>query len=206
MNISIKNIALTIVAVVVLFFTITKGPGLVKDYFLKAPIKVVTQPLNLQKPSEIEKNSVPKNHKIIGVLKPVSSDSNGNRWEKKDTSIVVHIDEKCNTCSAEYQQVVVTKPYFGFSFHPKFYIGMANGDISLGYNQEILRARRVTLDGLISIPYAGLGVSLNVTDNFYVGGGAVVKYIEYSHLTDAMSYRQTNLTQVGPIVYLGFYF
>lgn len=158
-------------------------------------------------PTAEDKKVVPSDHKIITVIKPNKTPVIDG-WEIKDKKIIVHVDSKCATCAAEYTQVDSTKTYVGFSFRPKFFLGYSDNTLIPGYDQEIFRFGRTSVDLLASVPYVAIAMDYNITKGFFIGAGGYFKYANYKEITDVGSY-SINLDfwkTVYPGAQMGFHF
>ncbi len=166
----------------------------------------VIQPLKTQVPTDYDKSIVPAGRTAIGVIKPIA-EIKSHPWEKKEVKIIAHVDSKCNTCPVNYLQDTKTKIFVGFSFKPKLYLGY-DQQLTLGYDQELFRVGRFSLDYLLTIPTTGLGIGYNLTDNFFIGAGANVRYLQYESFTAINTYKfdLEKMQLVYPIAYIGFGF
>lgn len=121
---------------------------------------------------------------------------------------VIHTDGKCNTCTPKVTQITKTKPVYGLVNEPKMYFGASNSDVAFGYAHSFIRFNKLTVDALIGIPHIGLGSSYQLTNNFFIGGAAGIKYLQYDSIGAISSY---NLSieiplKVQPVGYIGFRF
>lgn len=174
----------------------------------KSPVNInppIINVLQAKTPTTQEQQVVPQGHVAVVTIKPKKVVE--QRWERIDTSIVVSVDQKCNTCVA-YTQIDNTKTFIGFSFVPKVYLAYVNDEFSLGYDQEIFRIAKFSFDGLISFPYLGIGSSYNITNNFFVIGGLQIKYIQYESIDKIGTYwfSVNELKKIYPLIGLGFNF
>ncbi len=165
----------------------------------------VITPLKTVTPTDEDKRIVGPGKEAIGVIKPKDATKRNNKWTKTDTKIIIAADSKCNTCLS-YIQVDKTKTFLGFDFEPKIYLGYTNTGFTLGYDQGIFRYGKTSLDLLISFPTIGAGLSYNLTNNFFILGGALVPYVGYNTYEDTNSYKFGISNQVGGLAAAGFCF
>ncbi len=160
----------------------------------------VIQQLKTFTPTTAEAKDVPVGDKAEGVIRlprapktPIGTTA--------ETSLV--ISSACNTCISHYTEVVKVKTIIGISFKPKFFIGGNINGLTLGYDQELFRIGRYSLDGLVSVPYFGTSVSYSITQNFFGLAGVQYQYFIYNPLTNE------NVGLVGlitPVIGCGFAF
>lgn len=145
--------------------------------------------------------------KIKGVIS-VDTKQGEDKSKRTKVSVVLVEDAKCNTCSPRVVQIDESTTFIGFSFRPKFYLGMTQQTPTLGYAQEFFRWGKVTSNLTLGFPSAGLGLGYDITNNFYGIAGANVRYMEYKEIGDISSYNvdTTELTKIYPMIGIGFYF
>ncbi len=206
----IKNYIIGIVLILLLisgvsFFKGCFGPKLPSIDSGKPAI--IVKPAKTAVPTKEDLKNVPSDHTIITVIKP-SVTPISSPWEKIDTKIIIHKDSKCNSCVAEYTEVLTAKKYIGFSFKSKFVLGYADSKILPGLGLEFFRIGKYSSDLLVSFPYAGLGLSYNITNGFFIGAGADIRYLNYREFSDIGSYSfGTNMfNNIYPQAHLGFHF
>ncbi len=173
--------------------------------------KTSIQDKEIEKPSSKIEDAIKKTHgpdtKIKGVIK-VDTKQGEDKSKKIKTTIVLIEDPKCNTCNPKVAEVTEESTYLGFSFKPKFYIGMTATTPTIGYAQEFFRWGKLSSNLTLGVPTAGLGTSYDITNNFYGIVGANIRYLEYKEVGDISSYNidASNLTKIYPMIGVGFYF
>lgn len=169
---------------------------------------IIVTPLKTVTPTKDELKLVPKGHSVDGVIKPKLNKNSGDKSKKIDTSIIIHRDNSCMTCTAEVLQVDNVTTYLGFTNYPKFYIGYVDSSLNFGYAHEFFRYGKLGLNANISIPYLGLTVSHDITNNFFGYLGGNIKYIQYNNIENLSSYKLSllELTNIYPAIGVGFNF
>lgn len=200
----IKNWSLVLVVAAALVLVVVTVKSCKPD---NTPVNTIVLPALQVTPSSDDKKNVPAGHDIVTVIKPRVTPVSAP-WEKKDTKIIVHKDSKCNTCTAEYTEVITTKQYRGFSFKPKFFLGYANASLIPGYDQEVFRIGKTTVDLLASMPYAGVGLNYNLTPGFFAGVAGQIQYLKYKDMADPSTYSFDidSWKTVYPGIQIGFHF
>ncbi len=196
------KLGLTVVFFLGLFYGITRIQGCDSK-----PVGTVTvEQLKTVTPTTKEKDAVPEGRTAIGTIKPKIK-TNLDRSVVIDTSIVAHVDSKCNTCPVGYTEVDTVKRKFGFVSYPKFYVGYSDG-LTLGYAHEFFRYGKLGLNATLTLPSVGLGLSHDITNNFFVMAGANIHYVEYNKIDDFSSYKfdVDKMKTVYPLGAFGFHF
>ncbi len=171
---------------------------------INKPGTTIVQPLKTYTPTAEERAVIPAGDTAIGSIH-IPKARVPNRWHNTNSTVVVSTDSKCNTCPAHYTEITKVKTYIGLSLAPKFFLGYSNNGLQFGYDQELFRVSRFSLDGLVSFPSVGVSIDYNITNNFFVLGGLNYNYLSYSDIRDISTYT-FKLGGLGPIVGVGFYF
>lgn len=150
---------------------------------------------------------VPDGRKIESVYVPTVKIASP-RDKKITARYIIHSDPKCLTCTPGVTEDVSIKTKIGFVFEPKVYIGYTNGGGTGGLGLGLFRYGKTGLDLLVTLPYIGGGLSYLITDNFFVLGGANIKYISYNSYEEVGTYSIDlgAAQKVLPILGAGFYF
>lgn len=104
------------------------------------------------------------------------------------TITTIHVLTKDNLGKITYVDIKQIKARYGFTIEPKWYIGYNRG-LTGGIGIGIIRLNKVVIDGLVSYPGVGVGLSYEITNNSFIGIAFNQDYIPL--------YTQT------PLVYLG---
>lgn len=192
-----------IIAVVVLAFQVFKACNDKDDPTIGTEIT----PLKTHTPTPDEQEVVPEGHTAIGTIKPIIN-PNPLRWLNSDTAVVVSADNDCNTCLA-FTQKTDTKLFLGVSLHPKAFVGWNNHGLTAGYDQELFRWGRFSLDAIVGFPlYVGPAIGCSITNNTFALIGPTFDIIQVEDLSDPQTYR-FNLNEFGTAnltIGLGFFF
>lgn len=166
----------------------------------------VIQDQPLKPISKDDEKYVPKGSVAHGKTDIINKSEDPSK--KKKTSVIVHSDGKCVSCTPKVTVVTKIEDYYGFTNEPKFYIGVVGESPAIGYAHSIARFNKLTTDLMIGVPSLGLGLGYQLTNNSFLGVGANIKYINFKSMTDFSSYNigiQIPL-QTLPIGYFGFKF
>lgn len=198
------NIFLIGIVIILVLFGINKIQSCAGPKFgALTPTEIVQQNKTLSKvPLDLLKD-IPANVKVFGAI--VDKQTSQDPSKIIEITHIIHTDPNGDTNTVKYTDVIKIKNVYGFSFEPKFYLGYVSDGLTAGLGCSVLRLNKVTIDGLVSFPYVGLGTSYEITNNTFIGLAATAKYLNYKDIKDLSSY-SVNLSpqsSILPLVYLG---
>lgn len=197
---------LNVVLLVLLIVGIYQGINYIQNKNNGNNTITVEQNKNLKKLSKEDELYIPKNAKAIGKI-DIKNRSEDPSKIKKET-VIIHTDASCNTCLPKYTHVIKTEAFYGLTNEPKFFIGILQDNISIGYAHSFIRLNKFTIDAIAGMPAIGLGGGYQLTNNSFIGLGATAKYLNYESITNLSSYNisiEIPLT-IRPMGYMGFRF
>jgi hypothetical protein len=125
-----------------------------------------------------------------------------------NTSVIVSVDPKCNTCNTSVVVVETDSIKFGFYNEPKLFVGRTVDLWTIGVEVGSLRWYRYSLNVLLTMPYFGLGLNYDITENLSLIGAANIRYLQFKQYNDISSYK-FGITQplyVEPMLGVAFAF
>ena len=101
-----------------------------------------------------------------------------------------------------------TEQFVGMSFSPKAYIGFNNHGLTAGYDQEVFRWGKASLDIPISFPYIGIGAGWSITNNTFGIVATTFDYLQYEDIQDPKTYNFDigEMSKAHLMLGLGFFF
>lgn len=206
MNTSYRKIFSIAAILCVLVYVIAKAQSCSSFFFNNNGTTVVI-PVKTVEPNKDDLAVVPPDKKIDKVVR-LGDTPVRRRGTNIENRVIVVSDPKCTTCTVDVIHTIKVTSKFEFGNYPKFYIGLAGTDVNFGYAHEFVRYDKYGLNAMVTLPYIGLSLSRDITNNFYGYLGVQLKYIQYNSIdkVDSYVYDPEFYKKPYPALGVGFFF